>query len=276
MAMFGQLIDGGRTRPERLRNRVTVTLIAGMLLVLIGASGKGGPLTWAYSVTLAPVVSSLSSAGRSTGQVLGVASGIGRLSGENARLARENAELKGRLAATGDTARENADLRRELGIKAITPHKLIPAQVVAYQPESYRQFVTIDAGRRQGISPGMAAMSDGVTVGVIASAGENTSRLQLVSDPEFKIVARDQDTGATGILRGQLGGGLSLEKVAATDAIKPGDAVATNGSGPVPANLYLGQIQAVHERGGSIFRSAQLSPAAPATSLRLVMVVAGP
>lgn len=270
------LIDGGSVRRGRgLKNRVTLTLGVGALIVLLGASGRIGPLNWAYDHTLGPAVQSLSRAGQGTGEFFHTLGSIRSLARENVKLERENAELKGRLAATGETARENEMLRRELGLRSVTAPKQVAAEVTGYQPESFRQFVSLDRGKRDGIKPGMAAMSDGVVIGLISEVSENTSRLQLVSDPQFRLVARDQESGALGVLRGQLGGGLVLEKLAASDVVKPGDAVATSGLGEIPANLYIGEVQAVDNRKGSIFQSAQVTPMKSGATLRFVNVVVG-
>lgn len=271
------LIEGGGVRRQRgLRGRVVLILGLGALMVAAGATGKVAPLSWAYERLLAPAVGSFARAGQGTGDFFQTLSSVRSLARENMELERENAELKGRLAATGDTARENEILRREMGLRAVTAPRQIAAQVVGYQPESFRQFVTLDRGRRDGIRPGMVAMSDGTVVGLISEAAEGTSRLQLASDPQFRLVARDQESGALGLLRGQLGGGLVLEKIAASDQVKPGDTIATSGLGGIPGNLYIGEIQAVNDRKGSIFQSAQITPMRSPATLRFVMVVAGP
>src|SRR5207245_2498572 len=142
--------------------RIVVIMALSGLLVLTGFLGWLGPVRWIYDHTLVPVVKVFAAAGSSTGDL---ASNLGRVSSlalDNQRLVRENADLRRRLAADAETNRDNELLRKQLGLEvAGTPGELA-AEVVAFQPDSYRQFVTINKGSKAGLKDGMAAMSEGV------------------------------------------------------------------------------------------------------------------
>jgi rod shape-determining protein MreC len=201
---------------------------------------------------------------------------ISQLARDNQKLARENADLRQRLAADAETRRDNELLRRQLGLNvAGAPHQ-VAAEVVAFQPDSYRQFVTINKGSRDGLATGMAAMSEGVLVGTLLDVQPTTAKIMLVTDPEFKLAVKDQDTAALGMLQGQLGSGLIMDKIGQTEQVKPGDTVTTSGlGGLVPAGLFIGQIQAVNTRENAIFQSAQVSSPLKPNRLRFVFVVIG-
>jgi rod shape-determining protein MreC len=122
----------------------------------------------------------------------------------------------------------------------------------------------------------MAVMSEGVLFGSIVSVEPGTARIMLVTDPEFKLAAKDQDTGATGILRGQLGNGLILDEIGQTDIVKPGDSVTTAGlGGQVPPGLLIGSVQSVNTRSNVVFQSAQVETEFRVGKLRFVDVVLG-
>jgi len=249
---------------------------AGGLLTLVGFLGWLGPLRWVYDHTVTPVVTGLTRAGSTTSEALANLGHIQNLAADNQRLTRENADLRQRLAADAETRRDNELLRTQLGLEVAGAARQVSAEVVAFQPDSYRQFVTINKGSHDGLKPGMAAMSEGVLVGTLSDVQSGTAKIMLVTDPEFKLAAKDQDSGADGILQGQLGSGLTMDKIGQDVSVKPGDTVTTSGlGGLVPAGLFIGQIQAVDVHKNVIFQSAQISSPFKANKLRFVFVVLG-
>jgi rod shape-determining protein MreC len=113
-------------------------------------------------------------------------------------------------------------------------------------------------------------------VGTLSDVQSGTAKIMLVTDPEFKLAAKDQESGADGILQGQLGNGLTMDKIGQDVSVKPGDTVTTSGlGGLVPAGLFIGQIQAVDAHNNVIFQSAQISSPFKANKLRFVFVVIG-
>jgi rod shape-determining protein MreC len=112
-------------------------------------------------------------------------------------------------------------------------------------------------------------------VAVLSEVQGGTAKIMLVTDPEFRLAAKDQDTNALGIVHGQLGSGLLMDKIGQTDTVKPGDTITTSGLGRVvPAGLFMGQVQAVNARETVIFQSAQISTPLKVNQLRFVFVVA--
>jgi rod shape-determining protein MreC len=256
--------------------RIMIAVAIGALLVLAGVSGALGPVVWTYDHSVLPVGRSLSSVGSGVGNFFGLLGQVRNLSDENAKLELQNATLRGRLAASADALRENDQLRRQLGLQEAGTPQQVGADVVAFQPDSYRQFLTIDRGTRNGIKVGQAALNNGIVVGTISAVSSTTAKLQLITDPEFALAVRDQETGALGVLYGQLGGGLTVNNIAQTDNINPGDTIASSGlGGIVPENLLIGQVQSVNAQTNGIFKSAQVSTTLQAEQLRFVFVVVG-
>jgi rod shape-determining protein MreC len=256
--------------------RIIIIVGVGALLVLGGVVGVLSPLRWVFDHTLLPVGQGLAAVGSSTSQTFANISHVQDLAKENDALGRENATLRQRLAADAETKRDNEALRRELGLQvAGSPHET-SAEVIAYEPNSYRQFVTINTGSSAGLKVGMGVLSEGVLIGLINDVQANVARVILVSDPEFKLTAKDQDTGATGLVQGQLGSGLSMTEIGQTDQVHPGDTVTTAGlGGLVPSGLLIGKIESVNGATNAVFQSAQVSTSLQTNLLRFVMVVTG-
>jgi len=258
-----------------LNRRIFLIVAAGALMVIIGLTSAKGPLDWLYEVTLAPVSRSLAGSGSGISATMADIGRVSRLARDNAELARENARLRQRLAADTETRRDNELLRQQLGLEAAGTTPQVAAEVVAFQPDSYRQFITINKGLVDGIKVGQAVLSEGVLAGTIASASAHSAKIILVVDPEFKLAAKIQgNDAADGIIQGQLGGGLVMQKIDQTKQVKPGDTVTTSGlGGQVQAGLLIGQVQSVNNHNNVIFQSAQISTPLEPSRLRFVFVV---
>jgi rod shape-determining protein MreC len=260
----------------KANRRILIAVILGAVLVTAGAIGKLGPARWVYAHTLLPVGSGFTALGSNTADAVANLGNIRNLAQQNAQLVLENAQLRQRLAQDDQTRTDNELLRKQLGLNVAGAPQEVGAEVVAFQPDSYRQFVTINKGSRSGIQPGMAVLSQGILVGTIQDVQSTTARILLVTDPEFKLTAEDQETGAVGIIAGQLGSGLELDDIGQTDAVKPGDTVTTSGlGGLVPAGLLIGQIQSVDTKANVVFQTAQVTSSLNLSQLRFAFVVTG-
>jgi rod shape-determining protein MreC len=261
---------------SKANRRIIIVVAFGALLVLIGAAGKLGPVRWVFDRSVVPVGQGLSSVGTTLGDAIANLGRVSQLAQQNAQLTHENADLRQRLAADAETRSDNELLRKQLGLNVAGTLRQVAAEVVLFSPDSYRQFVTINKGTKAGISPGMAVSSEGVLIGTIIDTQANTSRIMLVTDPEFKLAAKDQDSGAVGILKGQLGNGLVLDEVGQTDSLKPGDSVTSAGlGGQIPPGLLIGKVQSVNSRSNVVFQSAQVETQFRVNGLRFVYVVLG-
>jgi rod shape-determining protein MreC len=259
---------------RRANRRILLIVLLGAFLVLGGITGAISPVRWAFNHTILPIAHGLASAGSATSQTVTNIVSVQDLAKRNDSLARENAALRQRLAADAETRRDNDALRRELGLQVAGAPKQVAAEVVAFQPNTYRQFVTINRGGDSGFMNGMAVMSEGVLIGVLSDVQSNVSKVILVSDPEFKLTAKDQDTSADGLVQGQLGTGLAMTQIGQTASVHPGDTVTTSGlGGLVPAGLLIGQIESVNTAANAVFQSAEVSTTLSASKLRFVMVV---
>jgi len=248
-----------------------VTTVAGLAL---GALLLIGPLRWTYDHTVVPVGQVLAGAGVTTGDFFANLGRIQSLAAQNQQLEVQNRELKTRLAADAETQRDNITLRRQLGLDQVSGFTEVGAEVVSYEPDSYRQFITIDKGSKAGLQTGMAVTSDGVLVGLLSDVKADSAKIVLVTDPEFRLVSRDQDTGALGVLQGKLGSGLDMGKIDQTDKVAPGDTVVSSGlGGLVPAGILVGEVQSVNQHVNAVFQSAQVSTDFSAGRLRFVFVV---
>jgi rod shape-determining protein MreC len=264
-------------RTGRANRRIWLTVMVGAGVVAAGCLGMLGPLRWAFNHSVVPAGGGLASLGTNVSEAVGNIGGVRNLAKDNAQLAEENANLRRRLAEDAEIRRDNQLLRKQLGLDVAGAPAEVAAEVIAFQPDSYRQFVTINKGSKAGLKTGMAVLSQGMVMGTIADVQTNTARVMLVTDPEFSLTAKDQDTNATGIVRGRLGSGLVIDDVAQSDSVKAGDTVTTSGlGGVVPAGLLIGQLESVNTRANAVFQSGDVQTSLKVNSLRFAFVVLGP
>lgn len=192
--------------------------------------------------------------------------------------ANENRALKEQLAGI---LIENASLRREL-----TATKLLVTQQAVINPTTYdllpanvlgaSRFLTIDKGTLSGLRPGMPVVFRDSLIGQLKEVTETRSTIILTSDPQSKISSMvTTPQGKTkGIIVGQFGQALLLDKILHQEPISIGDLVYTEGIETIlPKGLVLGTVSEVFSRDNEVFKQARVRPLFDTTSLDIVFVI---
>lgn len=255
--------------------RLMILMGLGLALVLANSKGWLGPGKTLVMVVMQPAAKAFGGAGSGLGVWLDTVGDLRNLASDNARLEREVAELRQRLSEDAELRQQNEALKKQISFSEAQPRRLIPAEVIGYQPDNFRQFITIRQGSRDGVAVGMAVISEGSLVGRVSDVTATTAKVFLVSDPNFRVNGIDQETRATGTVRGQIGSGFIMDKIAQNESIKPGDTIITSGlGGEVPKGLIIGRVESVNQRDNAVFQSAQIGSSLKFSRLELVFVVA--
>ena len=249
--------------------KLLVILTIGLLLVLARQQGWLKPLGGLVNAISAPAAGLLTGAGRSVGRWL-----PGNATGENEQLRRQLGELRQEVVRLKEMEAQNKQLRQQLRFAEEVEANLLPAEVVSYQPDNYRQFLTIRRGNNDGIKVGQAVVAEGFLIGRISEVLPGSAKVFLIINPDFRVNGIAQETRAGGTVRGQLGSGLTMDKIPQGEAVKPGDNVVTSGlGGQFPKGLLIGQVEAVDQSENAIFQTAQLATGVKFNKLELVFVV---
>ncbi|TAK88825.1 rod shape-determining protein MreC [Patescibacteria group bacterium] len=266
-------------RGRSVQRKILGLMAIGLLLVALGSAGLLRPVQSGVATIGAPFAGILSKMSASTSGWLTAATSIGGLAKENQQLRSEVADLKQRLSQEVEVAAQNDELRKQLNLGGVRPDKLIGAEVIGYQPDNFRQFITIGRGSTDGVRSGMAVISQGALVGTVQEVTPTTAKVFLVIDPTFRVTALDQDAPnrPTGTIYGQIGGGLVMDKIAQTETVSPGDTVVTAGTGSeIPKGLIIGKVQTVERRDNGVFQVAQVTSGVAFNRLEVVYVVSQP
>jgi rod shape-determining protein MreC len=262
---------------KKSQRRIMIIAAIGFVVVVLGSLGRFGSVGGATSIVTSPITRALHNAGVKIAGDTSVVGSARNLAADNAKLRKENADLRAALAKASSGATELAAIKKELGIRELAGKRLVPADVISTQPDSYRSFVTINRGKIDGLATGMVVVVNGTLVGKISQADRLTSKVLVVTDPSFKVSGQvlGAGDGATGTVRGSIGGGLVMEKIPQDQKIKEGDTVITSGlGGDIVKGYSLGTIQSVTKADNGVFQSARLTTPIQISQLQTVFVVA--
>ncbi|HSX41205.1 MAG TPA: rod shape-determining protein MreC [Candidatus Saccharimonadales bacterium] len=266
------------TRPG-VNRRLFGLLGLGLLLIIANSLGWLAPVRNAIGAIGKPITTATIRAGGGFDNFFSLFTPISKLTAENQKLKAQVAALQQKISSDTELKAQNEALRRQLGAGTINPQQLAAAEVVGYQPDNFRQFITIAKGSNDGIQVGMAVVTSGTLVGTVQEVGPQTAKVFLVIDPSFRVAAIDQDQPdrPTGTIHGQIGSGLIFDKIAQNQTIKPSDTVITSGLGSgIPKGIIIGKVQTVDKRENGVFQSAQVSTDVPFSKLEIVYVVVRP
>jgi rod shape-determining protein MreC len=197
-----------------------------------------------------------------------------QLEKENEILRRTNVDLADEVNQLREARLENIRLRRLLGLKETTTYHLIPAKVVGKTLNLLRNTITLNAGERDGIAPGMPIVTDAGLVGKVAATSGNYAIGQIILNSDFRASARVQRSRVDGILAWEGGQYSLLKNVAKTLDVKVGDMVETSDySSLFPPNIRIGVIASVTEQPGSLFKRIEVENAVDFATLEEVFVI---
>lgn len=162
----------------------------------------------------------------------------------------------------------------------------VPARLLRHDVSTTRRSFLIDAGKEQGVRPGLAVIQGDSLVGVVVTVSARAARVLRVDDrgsactlPATVLAAEDEEGPSPcrgiGVVRGVGEGPPAIRlQYLANDGARVGDLVVTGaGGGAIPEGLLLGEVVAVGDadRDGSF--EATLRPLRDLDALGSVLVL---
>ncbi|MFJ6771905.1 rod shape-determining protein MreC [Kitasatospora sp. NPDC091257] len=267
-------------------SRLLLILLVAVAFALITVDIKGGedsplgPARHAAASVLGPVERGAATVVDPVADTVRAFRDAATDSGRTDQLARENTELRQKLAssdmATGRT-KQLDDLLRTAGAGGYT---VKAAQVIAIGPaQGFSWTITIDAGSDDGLTRDMTVINGQGLVGRITTVAPTTATVLLASDPGFSAGTRLESTGEIGFASG---GGDSPMKVSLLNGkaqVKAGDRLVTFGSQsgrPFVPGVPVGKVVEVQANAGQLTKTVMVEPFVQFTRLDLVGVVVVP
>lgn len=205
---------------------------------------------------------------------------LDELEAENAALVAQNEELRAAAHLRSELEAENRRLRAALEYRERAEFKLLPAEILSRDTESWWSSVKINRGFAAGVDTAQPVLSGGGLVGRTTTVAKDISIVVLLTDENCRVAARVEGTNEQGILSGRrVAGSTTPELVLGflnRDAkLEPGMKVYTAGvsGGVFPAGIPLGVIKEFRSR--ELDGQAIVEPAADFSKLEDVFVVLG-
>jgi rod shape-determining protein MreC len=250
---------------------VLIVLIA--LFVLINLTGFSSSIrNFFYSIS-APVQASLWKAGDGARGFFDAITNLKNLESENENLKAENLGLLAEKAALLQLSSENQSLREALGIKLNEGFQLVGADTIS--KDASEDIILVNKGSEEGMAEGFPAItSQKVLIGRITEVYKHYSKITLITNKDSSFDAKIDDTGATGMVKGQGSSKASLELIPREIDIKEGDQIMTTSLGDIfPDGLFAGQIKSVSKSDLEAFQKAEISPGFEIKNLGNIFII---
>lgn len=186
------------------------------------------------------------------------------LTDQLAQVLAENARLQTKLSeAEGFLAQQNS-----LDVKTF--------DLIAARPIGASRYLFIDKGTEAGIKVNQAVVFKDNLIGKIQKAGPKRAEVILTVDPDFKLGAftANSDGKGKGVLMGQFGTEMLLDKILHQEPVKKSDLVYTEGTElEIPRGLILGQVSEVISVDNEVFKQAKVKSMFDIGSLDVVFVI---
>lgn len=229
-----------------------VLAVAGAVVgaALLGLSALDPPafaaLRMAAAGVTAPVSAALASAVSAAATVPAAVGDYLDAGSQNARMRRELTEARRLLNRARAINYDNARLRALLRLRDREGAPVASARLVSSTPSSTRRFAVLNAGRWQGVRPGMPVRGPDGLVGRVVEAGPNAARVLLLTDPDSIVPVRRTRDGLPAIVVGRGDGTVDIRSANAGEArFRPGDLFVTSGAGGIyPPDLPVARTVA--------------------------------
>jgi rod shape-determining protein MreC len=228
---------------------------------------------------LAPLASSITQVAQSVVSQTEQSQSVQALQARTAELESLNNKLMVENVRLREFERENELLRQLLNYTRSNPQfnyqtTTVIGRSIGADPTNLLYFVYVDVGTRDGIAENMPVITDRGLVGRVTAVGPNLAQVLMLIDPASAVNALIQNSRVTGLVRGNIEGTLTMERIPQDEKVNPGDIVLTSGlGGNFPDKLVIGQVTEVLKRDQDMFQTARIRPTVDFGKLETMLIV---
>lgn len=193
---------------------------------------------------------------------------------ENLALKKQLSEVINDKAILSKKIKETEDLVDQYNKLNPETYDFLPARVI-----SSGRFLTLDKGSSDGLKGSESVVFKDNYIGKIQNISPKISQVLLVTDPQSKIAVFSQGSfgRSKGIIQGQFGSELLMDKILHQEVISKDDIVYSEGTeGLLPKGLIIGKVVEVLERPNEVFKQAKVEPVFNAVDLDNVFIIRNP
>ena len=195
------------------------------------------------SDAIAPILDAVSQPVMTVNAFVTDAKQLATIRAENADLKARNERLLRWQAVARRLEAENESLRGLMNLVAEPAQRQLTARVIGDQGSAFVRSVLVNAGAREGIEPGQAAITGAGLAGRVVQVGNRAARVLLLTDMNSRIpvlIGRARDRA---VLAGNNSDRPLLVHLAPRVEVRPGARVVTSGQGGLlPPDLPVGIV----------------------------------
>lgn len=242
---------------------IAIAIFSVALMVLDHSHDAISPIRDKLTVALAPVqsIAELPSQGLDRFQQYFNQQDLSR---ENRHLKHKLLQLEGQVQKLASLEAENARIRALMGSAGAIDQNVLLARILATAQEPYRQRITLDKGKKEGIFTGQALIDAHGIVGQVVDVSPHRAHALLISDPNHGVPVENNRTGQQTIVQGT----GSLEEMTIpflpkNADIQIGDTLSSSGlGGRFPAHYPVARVTDIKHIPGQEFLEITAKPMA--------------
>jgi len=170
-------------------------------------------------------------------------------------------ESRLQVAFAREALEQNKRLRDSLDFLERKNYVLISAEMQTIDPKRRDNAILVAVRNSAVVAVDRAVVSLYGLVGKTTNVLGNTITVELLTSPNCRVAARDQNTRALGIIRWERGQNLLLDNVPLRDSINVGDTVISSGLGGLfPVGLPIGVIEKIDIPKRGFFKRITVRP----------------
>jgi rod shape-determining protein MreC len=156
------------------------------------------------------------------------------------------------------------------------PYDVIMAKVVNNSVTYLSNYITIDKGRRDGISPDMGVVSEGGVVGIVSTVSDYYSVVIPLLNPKFRLSCKVLGSSYFGSMSwdGRSTRYAKLDELPRHVEFKEGDTIVTSGFSAIfPEGIMVGNVSSFERQRDDNFYSLTVKLTTDFHRLSSVMVI---
>jgi rod shape-determining protein MreC len=187
----------------------------------------------------------------------------------------ENTRLVGEVAQLKENEAEVRVLEGLLNYARSQPeNKYLAANLIGRDTSPFLTYLIFDRGSDNGVTRDMPVVTGEGLVGRVVEVTSNACKVIPITDPASAVAGRLQNSRETGMVVGQLGGGLQMQFITQQSRVEPGERVLTSGlGGAYPPGIIIGTLSAVQKQDYEVLQQADITPAVDVNRLEIVLII---
>jgi rod shape-determining protein MreC len=206
--------------------------------------------------------------------------GLAHARSENTKLRREVRQWRAQATQYQAQAGRAQDLQKLLrvegGPKYPSDFRFVNTSVISFPLGAFAQQITIAAGSDDGLRVNTPIIDQDGLLGHVVVVGPSTASVQLITDADSNVPARDIANGVRGLIRHGVGNSLLLDQVSKEQSVAKGDVIVTQGTVDrkypdlYPYGIPIGRVLSVDRSDIASYLTVQVLPFARFDSLDTV------